>query len=62
MNKKKVFKTIGILVLIIVILMLLYVIRNTIIVTKLQKNIRTALERITFSLSCRIMVFQTRSL
>ena len=40
MNKKKIFKIIGILLLIIVILILLYIIRNTIIVTKLQKNIK----------------------
>lgn len=50
MNKKKVFKTIGILVLIIVILMLLYVIRNTIIVTKLQKNIKEYTSKTNFSI------------
>ena len=50
MNKKKVFKTIGILVLIIVILMLLYAIRNTIIVTKLQKNIKEYTSKTNFSI------------
>lgn len=50
MNKKKVFKTIGILVLIIVILLLVYVIRNTIIVTKLQKNIKEYTSKTNFSI------------
>lgn len=50
MNKKKFFKTIGILVFIIVILMLLYVIRNTIIVTKLQKNIKEYTSKTNFSI------------
>lgn len=50
MNKKKIFKIIGILLLIIVILILLYIIRNTIIVTKLQKNIKEYTSKTNFSI------------
>ncbi|OKZ75251.1 MAG: hypothetical protein BHW00_02420 [Clostridium sp. 26_22] len=59
MNKKKVFKTIGILVLIIVILMLLYVIRNTIIVTKLQKNIKEYTSKTNFSIKVTNLTSET---
>ena len=59
MNKKKVFKTIGILVLIIVILMLLYVIRNTIIVTKLQKNIKEYTSTTNFSIKVTNLTSET---
>lgn len=59
MNKKKVFKTIGILVLIIVILMLLYVIRNTIIVTKLQKNIKEYTSKTNFSIKVTNLTEET---
>lgn len=59
MNKKKVFKTIGILVLIIVILMLLYVIRNTIIVTKLQKNIKEYTSKTNFRIKVTNLTSET---
>ena len=59
MNKKKIFKTIGILVLIIVILMLLYVIRNTIIVTKLQKNIKEYKSKTNFSIKVTNLTSET---
>ena len=59
MNKKKVFKTIEILVLIIVILMLLYVIRNTIIVTKLQKNIKEYTSKTNFSIKVTNLTSET---
>lgn len=59
MNKKKVFKTIGILVFIIVILMLLYVIRNTIIVTKLQKNIKEYTSKTNFSIKVTNLTSET---
>ncbi len=59
MNKKKIFKTIGILVLIIVILMLLYVIRNTIIVTKLQKNIKEYTSKTNFSIKVTNLTSET---
>ena len=59
MNKKKVFKTIRILVLIIVILMLLYVIRNTIIVTKLQKNIKEYTSKTNFSIKVTNLTSET---
>ena len=59
MNKKKVFKTIGILVLIIVVLMLLYVIRNTIIVTKLQKNIKEYTSKTNFSIKVTNLTSET---
>ena len=59
MNKKKFFKTIGILVFIIVILMLLYVIRNTIIVTKLQKNIKEYTSKTNFSIKVTNLTSET---
>lgn len=59
MNKKKIFKTIGILVFIIVILMLLYVIRNTIIVTKLQKNIKEYTSKTNFSIKVTNLTSET---
>ncbi len=59
MNKKKIFKTIGILVLIIVILMLLYVTRNTIIVTKLQKNIKEYTSKTNFSIKVTNLTEET---
>ena len=59
MNKKKFFKTIGILVFIIVILMLLYVIRNTIIVTKLQKNIKEYTSKTNFSIKVTNLTTET---
>lgn len=50
MNKKKALKIIGVVVLIIVILMLIYVIKNTVIVSKLQKNIKEYTSKTNFSI------------
>ena len=59
MNKKKVLKIIVGVVLVIVILMLLYVIRNTLIVLKLQKNIKEYTSKTNFSIKLTNLTEET---